>query len=208
MITMPHPQLPLSQLPSQNPQREVTSDHANRVVSTHSSTRPFALVCPQSRLLCCVHDSAVRCRIRIPRPHHSRRRFFFFVSTVLTLAFILALPFTESTIVSQSPLISRVCSFQATSIPSSRGGFMDSSKLRVTFSLGGLSCVISLIQSFSLPAPLCHRCVPLYSSVMEPNLVLPPFERCRGPTPHSKRTGFSTTQLFFTPKWSEEPSQW
>ena len=42
MITMPLPQLPLSQLPSQNPQRPATSGHAIRVQYTHSSTRPFA----------------------------------------------------------------------------------------------------------------------------------------------------------------------
>ena len=94
LITMPPPQLPLSQRPSQNPQRPVTSGHAIRVVSAHSSTRPFAPFSAHwSASLCsrkvCVTHSAVRFRKRIPRPHHSRRMFWVF-STVLTLVFILA----------------------------------------------------------------------------------------------------------------------
>ena len=188
MITMPLPQLPLSQLPAQNPQRPVTSGHAIRAVSAHSSTRPFAPLsahCSAS-LLCSrkvwVTHSAVRCRRRIPRPHHSRRRFWI-ASTVLTLAFILAWPFTQSTIVLQSPLISSVGSFPATGILSSRGGrslgcsvgkvplgsfffatacFMDSSKLRITSSSRGFFCVISLIRSFPSPAHLAigAHCTP------------------------------------------------
>ena len=68
----------------------------------------------------CVTHSAVRCRKRIPRPHHSRRSFCV-ASTVLTLVFILAWPFTQSTIVLQSPLISRVGHCPASEIPSSKG---------------------------------------------------------------------------------------
>ena len=69
----------------------------------HASLR--TLVCPQ------VTHSVVRCRKRIPRPHHCRGRFWVFF-TVPTLVFILAWPFTQSTIVLQSPLISRVGHYQ------------------------------------------------------------------------------------------------
>ena len=147
MITTPLPQLPLSQLPAQNPQRSVTSGHAIRAVSTHSSTRPFAPLsahCSAS-LLCSrkvwVPHSAVRCRRRIPRRHHSRRRFWI-ASTVLTLAFILAWPFTHPTIVLQSPLISSVGSFPATGILSSRGG-------------RSLGCFVHKVLLFAFP-PLFH----------------------------------------------------
>ena len=72
--------------------------------STHSSTRPFAPLSAHrsASLLCsrkvCVIRSAVRRLKRTPRPHHSRRRIWAF-STAGTFVFILACPFTQSTIV-------------------------------------------------------------------------------------------------------------
>ena len=73
---------------------------------------------PTDQLLCCAHEkyvaqSTVHCRRSTPRSHHSRRRFLVF-ATVLSLVW----PLTQSTIVLQPPLISRV-SF---SLPSSSGG--------------------------------------------------------------------------------------
>ena len=77
------------------------------------SVHPFfckplrALSCPEGSRKVWVTQSVVRCRKRIPRPHHFRRRFCAF-STVPILVFILAWPFTQSTIVLLSPLISNV----------------------------------------------------------------------------------------------------
>ena len=84
----------------------------------HSSTRPFAPLCPTGPLLCCVHE---RYGKRIPRPHHSWRRFWV-ASPVRTLAFTLAWPMIQSIIVLQSPLISSAGSFPDSSTPSSSGG--------------------------------------------------------------------------------------
>ena len=154
-----------------------------------------------------VTQSVVRCLKRNLRPHHFRRRFWAAV-TMLALVFILAWPFTQSTIVLQSPLISRVGHFPASRIPSSSGGrslgffvglaplgsgffptacFIDSSKLRIMSCLRGLFCAMSFIQSFPSPAHLAIS-----------------VKRCRGShaKPHEARSpsGSSPAQ-----KWSEEP---
>ena len=79
---MPAPQLPLSQVPSQNPHSPVTSDHAIWAVSIHSSTHSVAPLSAHisASLMCsrnaCVTQSAVRCLKRNPRPQHSRCRFW------------------------------------------------------------------------------------------------------------------------------------
>ena len=123
MRIMPHPHLPLSLLPSQKQHRQVTSCHSMRVVSAHSSTRLFApLLAHRSASVLCsrkvwVIHSAVR-----PRPRHSRRMFWAFFSTVGTLVFILACPFTQSSIVLLSPLISSVRPTPGTGMPRTRGG--------------------------------------------------------------------------------------
>ena len=103
----------LSQLPSQKRQRRVTSDHTTWALSTHSTTRPFTPFAADraASLLCsrktCDAQSAVRCRRSTPRPCHCRGRFWV-VATVLSLVFNLAGPLTQSTLVLQSPWISRI----------------------------------------------------------------------------------------------------
>ena len=223
MRTMPPPHLPLSWLPSQNPHSLVTSCHAVRVVSTHSSARPFAplLAHSSASLLCSrkvwVTQSVVRCRERIPRLHHSRRRFCAF-SKLPILVFILAWPFIQPAIVLLSPLISSVSDSPGTGVPRSRGGrslgffvgtdpldsfllstgcFIDSSRFLMSSSLRGC-CVMSCIQSFPSPAhlPLCCG-TQLCASISG---------HCKGPTSYPKRTDFSTMQSFSTPRWNEEPA--
>ena len=94
-IIIPAPHFPLSQLPSQNRQSPMTSDHMTWASSTHSSSRPFTPVAAHrsASLLCsrkiCVAKSAIRCRRSSPRPHHSRRRFW--VATVLSFVFQLGM---------------------------------------------------------------------------------------------------------------------
>ena len=138
-------------------------------------------------------QSAVCCRRRIPRHHHSRNRLWV-VATVLTLVFNLAWPLTQSTIVLQSPLISGSANSPASGFSSSRGGqvpwflcrpspvgfcflfhrflheFEQAANLifHARFSLRH-----ELYPIVPLASPSRHRCVPLYSSVMEPNFVLP-----------------------------------
>ena len=94
-IIIPAPHFPLSQLPSQNPQSPMTSDHMTWASSTHSSSRPFTPVAAHrsASLLCsrkiCVAKSAIRCRRSTFWPHHSRRRFW--VATVLSFVFQLGM---------------------------------------------------------------------------------------------------------------------
>ena len=158
-----------------------------------------------------------------PRAHQSRRRFRV-VATVLTLVFKLAWPLTQSTIDLQSPWISRVSHFLASGVPSSRGSkslgffvglvlvgsvffstacFMDSSRLRITSSLRGFRCAMSLIQTFPSTAPSPSVC-PTVLICYGTQLGASTFVRCRGPTSYPKRPGFFTNRSFSTTKWNEE----
>ena len=112
-------------------------------------------------------------------------------ATVRTLVFILAWPFTQSTIVLQSPLISKVGHFPASGIPSSKRGrslgffvglfrflphrlFQRYEQASNTVFPARFSLRHALDPVVPLASPSRHRCVPLCSSVVEPNFVLPP----------------------------------
>ena len=51
----PTPQPMAPQLPSQNQQIPVTSDHEHSTMSSHSSSKPPALFSPKHQVLCCFH---------------------------------------------------------------------------------------------------------------------------------------------------------
>ena len=141
---------------------------------------PSRLLQPANQLLCCAHD-----RCAPPNhPHVAACQLLWVVATVRFLVFSLACPFTEATIVLHTPLIYRLGFYPSSGISSSReqfprflsrpgpldsaffstGCLMDSSELRITYSLRGCRCATSFIQSFPSPAHLAigvSHCIPL-----------------------------------------------
>ena len=214
MITMPLSQLPLSQLPAQNPQRPVTSGHTIwGSVHPFSHTSLRALVCPLLGFFVVFTKGMGNSlggslsQTNSTTPPFPEKVLDCFHSAYSCFHLILAWPFTQSTTVLQSSLISSVGSFPATSILSSRGSrslgcsvgkvplgsycfstacFMDSSKLRITSSSRGFFCVIGLIRSFPSPA---HLAIGAHCA---PRLWNPPcastVEHHQDPTPYRSRS--------------------
>ena len=206
MITMPLPQLPLSQLPSQNPQRPVTSGHAIRAVSTHSSTRPFAplsahcsasLLCSRKvwvthsggslsqtnsttppfpeKVLDCFH-SAYSCFHLGVAVHPVNNRFA--VPFDLQRRQLLGYRYSEFRVRQISGLLCRqdpvglLCLFHRL--------FHGLEQATDNVFLTRIFLRHKLDPVLPLAGPPRHRC-PLYSSVMEANLVLPPLNITRIP---------------------------
>ena len=229
MINMPAPQLPLSQLPSQNPPSPVTSDHITWAMSTNSSTRPFApffgrrirflilftkdMCGPVGSLLSKADPSTPPFPQQIlgsrhgtyPRfqlgmaidPVHNR----FVVACDLQGRPLPQLP-VDPVQGEASPLVSLSAWPRWVLVFFSTTCFMDSSKLRITSSMRGFRCDMSIIQSFPSPAHLAIGVLLCYGT----QLCASTFVRCRCPTPYSKRPGFSTMRSFF-PEWNEMPAQ-
>ena len=157
--------------------------------------------------------SVVRCLKRIPQPHQSRKRFWV-AATVLTLVFILACPFTVHNRFAvpfdlQSRPLSgfRYSKFKGRQIPwllcrqDPVGLFLfhGLEKTANNVFLARFPLRHELYPVVSLASPSRHRCVPLYSSVVEPNFVLPPLNVVGVPTrtprcPASPSSGSSPTQ--------------
>ena len=100
---MPAPHVSFSQLPSQKPQRPVTSDQTTGAMATHFFSCPLTpLPAQESASLLCSRQSATLCRRSTPRSHQSRR-IFCALAMVSTFVFSFACPLT--TIVLLSHLI-------------------------------------------------------------------------------------------------------
>ena len=164
-----------------------------------------------SRNVCVMH-SAVRYLKRILRPRHSRRKFWI-ASGVRTLAFILAWPFTQSTIVLLHPLISSV---NFSRVPTFQG--QGEADLLVSLSAQVLCTPFPPFVSWtrgrlritsSLRGRLCHEISPVF---LGPTAHLccgtqpcaSTSGHCSAPTPYPKRTDLLTMLSFSTRKWNDE----
>ena len=212
MITMPLPQLPLSQLPAQNPQRPVTSGHTIR-----GSVHPFfhtslrALVCPLLGFfvvftkgmgnslggsLSQTNSTTPPFPEKVLDCFHSAYSCFHLGVAVhpVNNRFAVLFDFQRrqlpgyqySEFKGSRSLGCSVGKVPLGSYCFSTACFMDSSKLRITSSSRGFFCVIGLIRSFPSPA---HLAIGAHCA---PRLWNPPcastVEHHQDPTPYRSRS--------------------